>query len=200
LERDRGNYARSAALYAESLALFRRLGDQRHIGGLLYNLGFVMRDQGNFERAQALCTESLALYRESGDKWGIANAVGSLARIALDFGNYDRARSLAVEGVEMYQAVGNTLGVIECIESLSQAAQGQGEIGKAVQCLALAATMREKIHAPVAPVDRDWHDRALAAAHATIGDEAFAVAWEAGAALTLDDAIAEATNGGARSV
>ena len=44
-------------------------------------------------------------------------------------------------------------------------------------------------------LDRDdtaRYERDLAAARAALGDDAFAVAWAAGAALTLEEAVAEA--------
>ncbi len=42
------------------------------------------------------------------------------------------------------------------------------------------------------PADRADYDRIVATVRAQLGEEAFAAAWEAGRAMTLDDAIAEA--------
>jgi hypothetical protein len=46
------------------------------------------------------------------------------------------------------------------------------------------------------PAAWSTHERAVALARAQLGDEAFAVAWAAGAALALDEAIAEALHTG----
>jgi len=57
----------------------------------------------------------------------------------------------------------------------------------------LASTSYQFEHDP----ETDWkrlHDRALAACREALDQEAFASAWEAGQALTLEQAVAEALN------
>jgi hypothetical protein len=42
------------------------------------------------------------------------------------------------------------------------------------------------------PADRAEHDRSVTAVRAALGQEAFAAAWAAGRAMTLEDAIRDA--------
>jgi hypothetical protein len=44
----------------------------------------------------------------------------------------------------------------------------------------------------VDPVDRDDHERAVALAHARLGEETFAAAWAEGQAMSLEEAVAYA--------
>jgi tetratricopeptide (TPR) repeat protein len=81
-----GEYERARALYEESLALFRELGDKRSVAIPLVNLGLVAQAQGEYERVRALYEESLALSREVGDKPGIAHGLEGLASTALEPG------------------------------------------------------------------------------------------------------------------
>src|SRR4029079_6356178 len=69
-------------LYAESLALWRELGDRSGQAAALNNLGTVALRQDDLARARQLYTESLARRRELGDKIGIAYSLESFARLA----------------------------------------------------------------------------------------------------------------------
>ena len=42
------------------------------------------------------------------------------------------------------------------------------------------------------PSERDWHDQAVLTSRARVGDTAFTAAWDAGRALSLEEAVAEA--------
>ena len=75
---------------------------------------------------------------------------------------------------------------------------------RAVQLFAAAEAQRTAVGAPVPAYvgDRHLHDQAVAAARAALGPERFAMAWAAGSAFSLDEAIAVATTlaqGGGRS-
>src|SRR5579871_6424352 len=65
------DYATARALYEESLAIRRELGDKNGIADSLSNLGEMAKEQGDYAAARALYEESLAIRRELGDKYGI---------------------------------------------------------------------------------------------------------------------------------
>ena len=58
--------------------------------------------------------------------------------------------------------------------------------------LGAAAALREESGVPVPASEREDHDRAVAAARTTLGETAFAAAWAAGRALTMEEAVNEA--------
>ena len=73
----------------------------------------------------------------------------------------------------------------------SEAALGE-EPERAARLWGTVEVLRETTRKRTAPGSRATYERALAAARAQLGEEAFAAAWAAGRALTLEQAIAEA--------
>jgi DNA-binding NarL/FixJ family response regulator len=71
------------------------------------------------------------------------------------------------------------------------AAQGQAE--RSTRLFGAAEALFEAMGQVVEPGDRTEYDRNAAVARAQLGDHAFAAAWEAGRAMTIEQAIAEAS-------
>jgi tetratricopeptide (TPR) repeat protein len=110
----RADYVDATDLYAESLALYRELGDLRAVGGslgvsgVLGCLGMVAFQQGDNDRAVALTEEGLTLSRELGNMDGITRGLNSLGEIARVQGDLERAAMLYEECVSGFRTVGNT--------------------------------------------------------------------------------------------
>ena len=64
---------------------------------------------------------------------------------------------------------------------------------RAARLFGAAAAVQEASGLPVEPAFRDAHHRDVAAVQAALGEDAFSAAWEAGAVLPLEQAIAEAS-------
>lgn len=88
-----GNYDQAAALFEESLALNRRLGDLGMVGVELHNLGHVEIHRGNIDAAERYFAESEEL-TASDDGYGAAMTHLNRAVVALARGEDDRARAL----------------------------------------------------------------------------------------------------------
>src|SRR3954462_8184755 len=61
---------------------------------------------------------------------------------------------------------------------------------RAARLAGATAALLETIQAPLDRQFRAPYERAIASARAILGDEAFAVAWDAGKQMTLDEAVA----------
>ena len=190
--REQGDYARAAALLQESLALYRQVGDQMGTAGSLDSLGDVAHDQGDYARAAVLLQESLALYRALGDQRGTAASLHSLGDVAREQGDYARAAALLQESLALRRQAGHKRGIARCLEGLAGVGGARGQAGRAARLYGAAAALREAIGVPLPPADRAVHDRGLAAARAGLGEAAFAIAWAAGQALPLEQAVADA--------
>jgi len=103
-----GDYARATALYAESLALRRELGDARGAAVALHNLANVAADQGETRRAAELSEESLAVFRQVGDARMIAITLANLGDLARHAGDVERAVALATEALDLSRQLGDT--------------------------------------------------------------------------------------------
>jgi hypothetical protein len=82
-----------------------------------------------------------------------------------------------------------------CAESLAglagtMAASGQGE--RAAWLWGAATALRETLGVPQLPPKREFEEHAVAAAREALGEQRWAVAYTAGKALLLEEAIVEA--------
>nr|MDQ2831208.1 tetratricopeptide repeat protein [Chloroflexota bacterium] len=201
IARDRGESEGATALLHESLAIVRALGHTRDIALALAGLGDVARAQGDVDRAVDLCEESLALLRPLGDKIRIADVLTALGHARHAQGDDACAALSHGEGLAMFHAIGDRLGVAESLEGLAAVAgrmgaarHKQGRTERAVRLLGAAAALREEVGSPLTPVERRAYEREVAGLRAALGDARFDAAWASGQALSLQQAINEATS------
>jgi len=91
-----GDYDEAAALFEESLALNRRIGDPGMVAVELHNLGHVELHRGNVDAAERYFDE----LGPAGDPYGAAMTRLSEAALAVARGDGDRARPL-LDGIEI---------------------------------------------------------------------------------------------------
>lgn len=129
--RYRGDPERSVALHEESLAVQRKIGNQRGIGTSLQNLGMAWWGQKQYERARALLEEGLAQYRDIGDTHGVALALNNLGLVARDLGDLDRAAALHEESLALRRTLGDKLSIAHSINDLGVVVGDRGDFGRA---------------------------------------------------------------------
>jgi non-specific serine/threonine protein kinase len=83
-------------------------------------------------------------------------------------------------------------GICGGLEGLAAAAALDGEAQRAAQLLGAAAALHESVGFVLEPDQALVVDPAVDRARTQLGEEAFAATWEAGRALTLEQAIAYA--------
>jgi predicted ATPase/transcriptional regulator with XRE-family HTH domain len=189
--RDMGEYDRAIAYIEESIALYRELGEKPGLAYALNNMGDVARDRGDVAHATVRYEESLALFRDQGDQASIALVLRNLGQVARIAGEYERAIALVAESLTLSHTVGNLLSVTQCLEALAYISVARRPSRHAARLLGAAATFRDSIGAPMPPADRAAHEQFLAA-EAALGAGAFAAAWHAGQALSVEQAVQEA--------
>ena len=91
-----GDYDRAAALFEESLALNRGLGDLGMVGVELHNLGHVEIHRGNIDAAERYFVECEEL-GASDDAYGAAMTHLNRAAVAFARGESDRAETLLAD-------------------------------------------------------------------------------------------------------
>jgi non-specific serine/threonine protein kinase len=95
LEADEAHLNLARSLHAQSLALWRELGDQFAIGWALGNLADVAVLAGDGAAAHALLAESIQINSGLLSAWGVARALEGFARLAVAQGRTRRALRLA---------------------------------------------------------------------------------------------------------
>jgi len=189
-----GDFERASALLEESLGLQGQVGGAYSIALIVNGLALVALYRRDLERAQRLFEESLARFQGLEHTYGIAWALHYLGRVDHLRGDGDRAMARLAEGLRMRQALSDRPGIAGSLEGIAAVALARGHVERAARLFAAAARLRDAIHAPLSPAERLHHDLEVEAARAGFGDEAFAAAWAAGRAMTLEQAVAYALN------
>ena len=93
----------------------------------------------------------------------------------------------------MFRELGNKRGIAECLAGLAGLMAEEGQPRRAAALLAAAATLLNTFGAAWWPADRVEYERNLAATRAALNKESFGAAWAEGQAMTLEGAIAYAS-------
>jgi predicted ATPase/Tfp pilus assembly protein PilF len=185
---DLGENDRAQVLLEESLALAREVGNKAIIAWTLSHLGGVLRGQGQTALARMLAEEGVSVSRETGIMWALPYALRMLGQQAQDAGDSVRASSLYGESLNLYWKTGGRRGIAECLEAVAGLAVAQGDLPRAARLYGVAGAVREVIGAPRPPRSRETYERDLATIRAGLGEDACAIAWKEGQAMTLDQA------------
>ncbi len=161
---------------------------------LLHSSGEMALLQGDDAAAQARAEASLALFRDAGHKWGSGFALHNIGYVALHQHDEAHAESAFKECLRLFLELHSDAGVALCLPGLAGVAATRGQAERAARILAAACASRE------ARGDRSWPahlheiERNMAAARALLADTAWEAAWNAGRAMTLQQAIAYAVS------
>lgn len=191
---NQGDYAQSTTLAAESLAIYRRLEPSGSVIVLLNLLGQLALFQGDAAAAINHLEEALALIRQrplignESTAWTLRN-LGTALRLA---GNLDQATACYRQSLQLRQSMNQVVGAAWAMEGLAAVAVDQGEWVRGTRLWAAADAIRTAMNAPMSNPDRTAYETSLTCLQTALPASAFAAAWQAGAALTVEAAFAEA--------
>jgi tetratricopeptide (TPR) repeat protein len=179
----------------EAAALTRRLGNARSLAGTQTSMGRIALMRGEPARARRLFDESLSIYRGLDDVWGVSNSLSNLAFLAIEAGDVETSRQLLSEALAIECESGHHVWLANALElSARLAAAAAGAPTLAIRLYARAAAVRETttrwLH-----YDLGWPDPApnLERLRTQVGEAVFEEQWERGRALTLVEAVEQAS-------
>ncbi|MGN6755874.1 MAG: tetratricopeptide repeat protein [Thermomicrobiales bacterium] len=187
-----GDRQRATDLYEQSLALQRELGDKGGIAIALGSLGIVAYEESDYARSIALSQEALAIFRELAEKPNIINALIHLGRAALAQGDQRQALVYFSDSLRLAQQIGDQRGIANNLEGLGRCALQGNQHSRAARLWGAAAALRVTKRISAGSTDQQDTDHFTALVRAALGEAAYSAAWQAGYALTPDEAIAEA--------
>jgi predicted ATPase/class 3 adenylate cyclase len=187
-----GDLARAAMRLEESLALSRAAESGGEVAYILSHLGEVALHRGDLARASALSEEALTLARHTGELDAEVNTLCILGQLAQRGGDLPKALALHRQGLVLARTLRDPFRIANTLEYLVNVVGVAGQGEQAARLLGAAAVLRETIGAPRPSVEADLNEQTVAAARAALGEEAWAAAFAAGGALSLEEAIAEA--------
>src|SRR5262245_37337620 len=103
-----------------------------------------------------------------------------------------RAAACFAEGLVLSQELESRIRIAINLAGMAGVAAAQGHPERAARLFAAAYALFDTMGYRGEPQDRAEHDRNAAVARAQLGDQAFALAWEAGRTMSLEQGIAEA--------
>jgi predicted ATPase/DNA-binding SARP family transcriptional activator len=186
---DQGDYAAAQSYCEESLALNRDLGNRPWEAISLHTLGNIARDRGDYAAARTLLQEGKNLFQELGDTRGIATSLNSLGDVENARGEHTAACASYAESLRLFQRLAHRLGLVASLEGMAAVMLERTEVQKAARLWGASHELREGIGTTM-PLNRQaQYNRQRNQARSALGEEAFAVAWEEGRAMTMEQAV-----------
>jgi non-specific serine/threonine protein kinase len=188
----RQHYAEAEALYAESLSRLIALNDQRNIAFLYYHLGELFYKQGDFSESRRVWERCCAIEQEQKIIGG--GVLWALGRLLRETGDYAAARPIWRRHLLERCQTGGLSGIMTSLEEHALLAAAQGQHERAGRLWGAAATLRTSLGSQVSDSRAEIKEYEERTAHlrAVVGANAFETAFEAGYALTREQAIAYA--------
>ena len=162
-------------------------------GTLAYLLmleGLVALGRGDLDHSAALHVEALGLLRKIGDTQGVISYLIHHGGIALARGDYEATTTLLREALRLARETDNKVFIQLCLHGLACVAALKQPI-RAARLWGAVEGMKEAYGVHLTPITRsvtDYEGR-LAGVRSHLQEEAFAVAWAEGKAMSLEGAI-----------
>jgi len=188
-----GNTEQARALHEEAQTEARPINDHWLLSFALNNLGEVARVQGQYELARKYYEESDSLLPDTGDNGDKARFVHNLGYIAQHEEEFELAEEQFRKSLKMFRQLGNRRGMAECMAGLAglQARRGNAEWGAVM--LSAAETVLKVAGGAWWPADRVEVEANQEVIRISLGESKLEAAQEKGRAMTLDQALAFAS-------
>jgi predicted ATPase/DNA-binding SARP family transcriptional activator len=134
---------RAKALFDESLARARELGDQWLIANTYHRMGISAYRQGDFELTRASVEQALTYARETGDRWLISSALVNLGELARQQMDLSRAAAFYEEGLAIERELGDKEGSAITLHNLGYLAIHQRDYARAAQLFKESLTLHQ---------------------------------------------------------
>ncbi len=187
----REDHRAAAATFAEARDRFVALGDGLNAAVNTCHHARSLHALGDVDPAIEGYEAALAALRVHGSPVWISFALDSLGLACLVGGRLSRAGEAYGEGLVLGRSIDDPWRVISCLVGCAELASSQGEATRAARIFGASAELRAAFELPLTPATQVLHDGWVATVRRRLGGVAFERAWAAGAALPLDEAIAE---------
>jgi len=185
-----GRHNEGVAFLREGLEICRGTGKNWHLGTSLLNLGRTIMYLGNNPEAVLLLEEALQVYRHLGNRAFAARTVSYLGYAALLRSDYESAERLFQESLREFFDLNETMGIAEGLEGLAGVFAVTDRADQTARLAAAAGVIRDMIAAQLLPLDRDTFQAYVQQARDHLGPDAWAIAWEEGGRMSIEEAIA----------
>ena len=179
-----GDYSAARPLLEEFVAILRPLGDLRHQP--LGTLGAIAVLQSDYQQAVACFEQRLANHRRQGSKFYNLRDLSDLGIATAYVGDFTQAAALFHEALLLAQELNNTYDAAVCLLGVAGV---QRSPHHTAQLLGAAQARFEQSGEIVEPLYNAELARNEEASRAALGEDVFAVVYEEGKKMTLDEAV-----------
>ncbi len=189
---DQDDAVSAIRLLEESLIHARATGEHWEVAAVTNLLGIAAFAIGDYDAALARHDEALTVWRQLGGATHISVALTSMGIVAFAAGQFSRAAAVYREALDLSMAVDDRYDVVRAVEGFGLLAAAGGDPRQAARLLGVAQAQLELFGTPRRRATQALVERVLSNLRRTLGDSAFAAAWEEGHALPLTEAVAMA--------
>ena len=184
-----GNWLQAKNYYNESLAIHRQRKDDYSIAICLNNLGEVVRTLGDFQASATYIREAISLFRQLGIKQSLASGIMNLGELEALLGEDEQAQIQFCEALALQQAL-SAWGDVACIlPDFAALALKAHEPERAARLYAISSALREAMKISITPAQLAECEANTDVLRRQLGETAFKKAWEAGSAMTMEQAV-----------
>jgi tetratricopeptide (TPR) repeat protein len=192
----RGEQTQGTELCVMALRLLQTLPEEpwrnRLDAVVIHTLGAVALEQGDLGAARQYFEKSLAIWRSNHHPWGESRGLSSLANLALHEGDAPEALRLYADGLERSYTLHNTFAIAGALRGIGEALLAQASAEDAARLLGAADRLDAEMELFIGAAERASVEAERDRLRTLLGEERFTAAWDAGRALELDAAVAEA--------
>jgi predicted ATPase/DNA-binding XRE family transcriptional regulator len=192
---EQGDVDRAAVYLDAAITLARRRGETWWVSLATNNLASFTLYQADLTRAATLIAEAYALAKRLGSQLLIALTSSTLGEVAEAQGDLVGAAAQYREALVAFHELGDVYGVARVLRVLAGVMLAQAQTEQATRLLGAVAGLCVAIGAHLPPDEQQRCDIARETAHARLAEATFTTAWDAGRALSRDEAVAEALGG-----
>ena len=129
----------------ESLALFRKLNDQRGAAYALHHLAHFAEGEADFHQAIDMFEQSVSLYKQAQDTWGVGWSLYCLGTAMLLQGDHEKATPLLVDSLALCRAAGNRFTTAYALGGLAAVEALRGNYDRATVLIEEGLTLGQQI-------------------------------------------------------
>lgn len=161
----------------------------------LIGLGETAYLQEDYPKAQSFYEQGLALSKETGHKGCIANSLNGLGKTARRAGDYPAAKAWLNELLLCCRDINEPLMIAQTIRNFAELALTQGAPHRAAILSGATEAVIRSSGCTLAANEQADHEHHFAALRQVLDEASFEEAFNAGLALTLDEATELALSG-----
>jgi tetratricopeptide (TPR) repeat protein len=184
-----GNAEAAQPYLEEAVRLNREMGDHAGEANALNLLGVSYYEAENVAQARIAYRQALAINQELGIRWEAGHNLINLANVARKEENLEEAESLYAEALMLSFAAGAPREISRCLFHWSEMEALRGRALRGACLLGATEISLTTIGTP----ERHYIDALAAPMRAELGESVFQAAFERGLTMTLEQAIAMAT-------